>query len=74
MKQLEPLEVKEDEPLLFSHGNCQRNVIWDFSTTGSLGMGLVHSAVKPPFLVGNRERKFDGNFNQTVQMCHNKHL
>jgi len=29
-------------------------------------MGLVHSAVNSPFLVGNEERKFDGTSNQTV--------
>lgn len=61
-----PKGLKEDEPLLFSRGKSERNASWDFSTAGSLGTGTVRSAVKPPFLAGNRERKFEGTSNQTV--------
>lgn len=61
-----PKGLKEDEPLLFSRGKSERNASWDFSTAGGLGTGTVRSAVKPPFLAGNRERKFDGTSDQTV--------
>ncbi|KAH9291441.1 hypothetical protein KI387_043369, partial [Taxus chinensis] len=61
-----PKGIRDDESPLISHGKSARNASWDFGTAVTQGTGTVRSAVKPPHLVGNRERKSDGIFNQIV--------
>eukprot|EP01018_Ginkgo_biloba_P009959 Gb_11756 [translate_table: standard] len=63
-----PKGPREDEPLLFSRGKSPRNASWDFSTAGTQGTGTVRSSVKPPYLAGSRERKFEGTSNQVAKV------
>ncbi|XP_042480982.1 serine/threonine-protein kinase OSR1-like isoform X2 [Macadamia integrifolia] len=55
-----------DETSRASHVKTLRNAGWDFSMSGSEGTGTIRSAVKPPQVLGPKEKKSEVSYSQAT--------
>ncbi|XP_043701610.1 germinal center kinase 1 isoform X2 [Telopea speciosissima] len=59
-------DSRDEEPSRASHVKTLRNAGWDFSMSGSEGTGTIRSAVKPPQVLGAKEKKSEVSYSQAT--------
>ncbi|KAJ4982052.1 hypothetical protein NE237_032889 [Protea cynaroides] len=59
-------DLIDEETSRASHVKTLRNAGWDFSMSESQGTGTIRSAIKPPQVLGTKERKSEASYSQAT--------
>ncbi|XP_042491064.1 serine/threonine-protein kinase svkA-like isoform X1 [Macadamia integrifolia] len=59
-------DSRDEKTSRASHVKTLRNAGWDFSMNGSQGTGTIRSAVKPPQVLGTKEKKLEASYSQAA--------